>query len=99
MESLLSWLWVIPVAAVIIIGGLVWYRAKPHRSIHKSPQKRVKAKPSGGNEPSVDEIATATKQEMGKARSMEEVFAIGKEGLNKIKGQIKASKPKQQKKK
>ena len=99
MDSLLSWLWVIPIAAVVVIAGFIWYRAKVHRSIQKSPGILNKAKPPERNEPSAAEIATTTKKQMAKAQTMEEVFAIGKEGLDQIKGQIKESKYKQRKKK
>ena len=99
MDALLSWLWVIPIAAVLVIVGLVWHRTKPQRRARKSPRKRRKTKLSGRDEQSAADIAAATKQKMTKARTMEEVFAIGKEGLDRIKGQIKDSEPKKRRKK
>ena len=99
MDTLLSWLWVIPIAAVLATAGLIWYRTKPQRGIQKSPRKRGKAKSPGRDEQSVEDIATATKKKITKAQTMEEAFAIGKEALDKIKEQIKEPKPKPRKRK
>lgn len=85
MDSLL--LLGVILAAGVVIGGIIWYRVLRQRPT----QRRARTKPSARTEQSVSKIATATKKNLSKARTMEEAFAIGKEGLNKIKGQIKKS--------
>ncbi len=86
MDSLVS-LWPIFVAGAIIIG-ITWYvigRKPPN-------QKRARTKPTRQKKQSADEIAATTKQDLAKARTVEEAFAIGREKLNQISRQIKESK-------
>ena len=76
-------------AAGVVIGGITWYLLK-HPRIAK---KRHAAKRPAQREKSIDKIATATRKNLTKAQTMEEVFAAGREGLNRIKREIKDSKP------
>ena len=77
------------VAVGAVTGGIMWYLLKrPH-----SAKPRVRTKQPKKAEQSIDEIATSTKQRISRAQTMEEAFAAGREGLEKIKHQIKESKP------
>ena len=99
MDSLLALLWVIPIVVILVIAAFIWYRTQPQRNIHKSPRKQARPKLRGRDKREEDDIATVTREKMTRAQTMEEVFAIGKESLNRIKGQIKESKHSQRKKK
>ena len=82
-------------AAGVVIGGITWYLLKhPHTTKKRPRPKRPKQA-----EQSIDQIAAATQKNLTKARTMEEVFAAGKEGLDKIKRQIKEPKPQKRRKK
>jgi len=82
-------------AAGVAIGGITWYQLKrPHTT-----KKRPKSKPPKRTEQSIDKIAAATKKNLTKAKTMEEAFATGRKGLDKIKRQIKDSKPPKRSKK
>ncbi|MFC2002498.1 hypothetical protein ACFLV4_00920 [Chloroflexota bacterium] len=93
MDSLWS-LWPV-LAAIAIIIGITWYvvRRQPTK------WKRASAKQPGQQKQPVDKIAITTREKIAKAQTMEEVFAIGKEGLNKIKRQTKEPKYKKRRKK
>ncbi len=69
-------------AAGVVIGGITWYRLK-----------RPRAKRAKRTEQSIDKIAAATRKNLTKAKTVEEAFATGREGLDKIKRQIKESNP------
>ncbi len=69
-------------AAGVAIGGITWYLLKRPRA--KRPKR---------TEQSIDKIAAATRKNLTKAKTMEEAFATGREGLDKIKRQIKESNP------
>ena len=82
-------------AAGVAIGGITWYLLKHPRTTKKRP----KAKRPRRNEQSIDKIAAATKKNLTKAKTVEEAFATGRKGLDKIKRQIKDSKPPKRSKK
>jgi len=75
--------------ALVVIGGLIWYIIRQQRP----PKKRTRRKRPASSNPSFDKITTATEKNLAKAETMEEVFAAGREGLNRIKRQIKEPKP------
>jgi len=75
--------------ALVVIGGLIWYLLRQPRT----PKKRSRRKRPANSNPSFDKITAATEKNLSKAETMEEVFAAGREGLNRIKKQIKEPKP------
>ena len=75
--------------ALVVISGLIWYIIRQQRT----PKKRSRRKRPARSETSFDQITAATEKNLSKAETMEEVFAAGREGLNRIKKQIKESKP------
>ena len=75
-------------AAGVVIGGLIWYRARRHRTT----KKPARTKQPKQTEQSIDKIATTTSRKIAKAQTTEEAFAAGREGLNRIKEQIKGPK-------
>lgn len=76
-------------AAGVVIGGITWYLLKRPRATKKHPR----AKRAKRTEQSIDKIAAATRKNLTKAKTVEEAFATGREGLDKIKRQIKESNP------
>jgi len=82
-------------AAGVAIGGITWYQLKHSRTTKKRPKARQLKR----TEQSIDKIAAATKKNLTKAKTMEEAFATGRKGLDKIKRQIKDSKPPKRSKK
>ena len=83
------------VAVGVGIGGITWYLLKrPHTA-----KPRVRANRPKQTEQSIDEIATSTKQRISRAQTMEEAFAAGREGLNRIRRQIKQSEAQKRRKK
>ena len=78
-------------AAVVVLTGIIWYRLKRQLRAKKRRAKRPA--------PSMDKIAAATRKNLTKTRTVEEAFAVGKEGLEKIKRQIKDAEPPKRKRK
>ena len=78
-------------AAVIVLTGVIWYLLKrPQRA-----KKRRAKRPA----PSIDEIAAATQKNLTKTQTVEEAFAVGKEGLEQIKRRIKDTESQKHKRK
>ncbi len=70
-------------AAGVVLAGIIWYLLKrPPRA-----KKRRAKRPAQ----SIDKIAAATRKNLTKTQTVEEAFAVGKEGLDRIKRQIKDS--------
>jgi len=77
-------------AAVAVLTGIIWYRLK------RPPRAKKRREPPA---PSMDKIASATRKNLTKTRTVEEAFAVGREGLEKIKRQIKDAEPPKRKRK
>ena len=78
-------------AASAVLAGIIWYFLKrPH------PAKKRRAKRPAR---SMDKIAATTRKNLTKTQTVEEAFAVGKEGLNQIKRQIKDSESQKRKRK
>ena len=79
--------------AILIVGiaiaGIIWYQLRSRRV----PERRPRTKKAKLKKQSIDEIAVTTSKNLSKAQTMEEAFAAGKEGLERITRQIKKSKP------
>ena len=68
-------------AAGVVLAGIIWYL------LRRSP--RAKKRRTKRPAPSMDKIAAATRRNLTKTQTVEEAFAVGKEGLERIKRQIK----------
>ena len=78
-------------AAGIILAGIIWYLNKrPHPAKKHRTRRPVK---------SMDKIAAATRKNLTKTQTVEEAFAVGKEGLDQIKRQIKDAESQKRKRK
>jgi len=70
-------------AAGVVLAGIIWYLLKrPSRAKKRRPKRPAL---------SMDKIAAAIRRDLTKTQTVEEAFAVGKEGLDRIKRQIKDS--------
>jgi len=68
-------------SAGVVLAGIIWYLLKRLPRTKKRRGKRPAR--------SMDNIAAATRKNLTKTQTVEEAFAVGKEGLERIKRQIK----------